>query len=283
NQLVKLSRILIPRREPKIKKDDLEKTMRLLDQRFIERPAVAVEQAYTVTNKMLETAEAALNIAIDLLYDYEREEYDQVVMLENQVDQYEDALVEYNMKISAKVLNKADNQKLNIMMHILNDIERISDHAINIADQAKLKASSRIPFSDEAMEELKLYTDIVREIVSRTKTALAELDLEVALEIRPLEDLIDEVNKLLSDAHINRLKNGICEVENGIIIMEIYNCLERIGDHCLNVAISLIQFSEQHFRQHDFGDRHDKSDPRYQEMYDYYRNKYTLPQTVSNT
>lgn len=280
NQLVKLSCFIIPDKEPKIKKDDLTKNLRLLDALFLDRPGVAIEQAYTVTNKMMETATATLHNAIDLLFDFDSEKYLLVENLENEVDQYEDALMEYTTKIHASVLNQADNHKLTIMMHTLNDIERISDYAINIADQAKIKAESKIPFSDEAMEELKVYTTAVEDIMAKAKLALSKLDLDIALEVQPIEDVVDRINKKLSDRHIERLQNGICEIENGITIVEIYNCLERIADHCNNMSVCIIQFSEQHFRQHDFEERYDKTNPKYQKMYEHYKEKYQLPEKV---
>ncbi len=280
DQLVKISQLIIPKSETKIKQDDLAKTLRLLDPRFLEHPAVAVEQAHMVINKMMETSLSSLHNAIDLIYNYDAEGYAHVEMLENQVDQYEDALMEYTMKIAANMLNQADNSKLTIMMHSLNDIERISDHAINIADQAKYKASADDGFSDEAMLELKVYTDAILEIMEIAREALATLDSVRAFDIQPLEDRIDEINKALSDTHIERLKNGICKVENGITIVEIYTCLERIADHCFNMSICIIQFSEQHFRQHDFEARLNKNDPQYTEKYTEFSQKYQIPKST---
>ncbi len=279
DHLVKLSRIIIPRKESKIKEDDLTRTLRLLDPLFLERPGLAVEQAYTVLNKMMETSLACLHNAVDLLFDFDYEEYAHVEMLENQVDQYEDALMEYTMKITATTLNQTDNHKLTIMMHTLNDIERISDHAINIADQARRKYQAEIPFSDEAMAELRLFTSAVLKNMEIAKQALAELDLNLALEIQPLEDRIDEINKDFSDKHIERLKAGKCNIENGVTIVEVYTCLERISDHCYNMSVCLIQFSEQHYRQHDFEMRFSKDSLRYKDMYEFYAKQFTLAET----
>lgn len=143
NQLVKFSKFVLPRREPKIRRDEIEQNLRLLDPRFLERPGFAVEQAFRVVRTMMETATASLKEAIELIFDFEYEEYNHVEHLENQVDQYEDSLMEYTMGITAGSLNQADNRKLTIVMHTLNDIERISDHAINIADQAKIKKKQK--------------------------------------------------------------------------------------------------------------------------------------------
>lgn len=277
NQLVNFSKIVLPRKEPKIKKDEITTNLRLLDPRFLERPGFAVEQAYTVTCKMIETATAALNAATELLYDFEHEEYLHVEALENQVDQYEDALMEYTMGITAGSLNQADNRKLTIIMHSLNDIERISDHAITIADQAKIKHQAENSFSEQAMLELKLYTEAVTDIMQMTQDAFINIDLDLAEKISPLEDRIDEINKILYDRHIERLKNNICRIENGMTIVEIYTCFERISDHCNNISIVLRQFSEQLFRSHDFDNNVNRLSPEYNNMLEAYTEKYALP------
>ena len=278
NQLVKFSKVVLPRQKPKIKKDEITTNLRLLDPRFLERPGFAVEQAYTVTCKMIETATASLNTAVELIYDFEYEEYTHVEELEKQVDHYEDALMEYTMGITAASLNQADNRKLTIIMHSLNDIERISDHAINIADQAKIKHQSDNSFSEQAMIELEIYANAVTEIMRMTQDALMNLDLELAEKISPLEDRIDEINKVLYDRHIERLKNNICRIENGMIIVEIYTCFERISDHCNNISIVLRQFSEQQFRSHDFDNNMNRSSQEYKEMLMTYTEKFALPE-----
>ena len=110
--------------------------------------------------------------------------------------------------------------------------------------------------------------------------ALQNMDLETAMEIQPIEARVDEINKALSDKHIERLKNGRCKIENGITIVEIYTCLERIADHCFNISVCLIQFSEQHFRQHDFESRFNRENPRYKELYKKYAELFALPEPV---
>ncbi|HHU53515.1 MAG TPA: Na/Pi cotransporter family protein [Clostridiaceae bacterium] len=277
NQLVKFSKVVLPRKEPKIKKDEITTNLKLLDPRFLERPGFAVEQAYTVTCKMIETATASLNEAIELIYDFEYEEYAHVEELENQVDLYEDALMEYTMGITASSLNQTDNRKLTIIMHSLNDIERISDHAINIADQAKIKHQAENSFSEQAMIELEIYTKAILDIMQLTKDAFINLDLDLAEKISPLEDRIDEINKVLYDRHIERLKNNICRIENGITIVEIYTCFERISDHCNNISIVMRQFSEQQFRSHDFDKNMNRLSPEYKEMLKVYTKEYIIP------
>ena len=280
DQLVKLSRIIVPRKEPKIKQDDLSVALRLLDPRFLSRPGIAVEQAFTVLNKMMDTSLASLHGALELIFHFEPIEYNHVEMLENQVDRYEDELMDYTMKIAANSLNRADNQKLTIIMHTINDIERISDHAINIADEARDKFQAEDTFSEEALAELKLYADAVEDIMQITQQSLQNLDTTLALEIQPLEERIDEINKAVSDLHIDRLQQGICSIENGVTLVEIFTSFERIADHCFNISITLVQFSEQDFRQHDYEERFNRDSIEYKEMYQYFAEKYPLPRSL---
>lgn len=279
DQLVELSKRAIPAKEPSKKRDDLSKSLRLLDPRFLERPGFAVEQSFIVIQRMMDTATTVLHEAVGLIFDYSDEKYAKVEDLERQVDEYEDALLDYTIKITANSLNDADNEKLSIILHTINDVERISDYAMNIAEQAQIKAKSPTPFSQAAMDELKLFTSAVENITEKARYAMAELDVRMAFEMRPLEDRIDQINRDLSDTHIIRLQKGICRIENGINIVEMYNHLERIADHCYNISTTVLDFVA-HFVDKDNPEvRYDRSHPRYAELMEYYEQKYRLPDT----
>ncbi len=277
DQLVKLSKIVIPKKEPSKTKDELTRSLRLLDPRFLERPGFAVEQSFIVIQRMMDTATSCLHEAVGLIFDYSDEKYANVEFLESQVDSYEDALLEYTIKITSSSLNKSDTQKLSIILHTINDVERISDYAMNIAEQAQIKAKSPTNFSDAALAELSLFTTAVENITEKARYALAELDLSMAFEIRALEDRIDQINRDLSDTHIARLQKGICRIENGINIVEMYNHLERIADHCFNVSVTIIDFVSDGADLENPGARYDRTNPRYPELVDYYAQKYRLP------
>ena len=162
-------------------------------------------------------------------------------------------------------------------MYSLNDIERVSDYGINLADQVLKSVESPQRFSLLATRELKVYTDAVKEIVQNSYTALESLSYDKAIQIEPLEECIDEINQTLSHRHIDRLQNGECSAMNGPIIIEMFNSLERIADHCSNIGISVIQYTTQKYLAHEYQSHIDKSSEAFRRTFESYRNKYPLP------
>lgn len=276
NHLVKLSYLLIKDKQEETPLDKTSEVLRQLDPRFFDRPGLAVQQAHSVMNHMMAESVRAMNLASDLLFEYKEEDYDRVETMEQQVDRYEDALGEYMIQISAAQLSEPDSHKLTIMMHSLNDIERIGDHAINLADQAKKKALTPDPFSESADKQMQLFVRAVRDILNRTKNSLEVLDTKAAYYIEPLEDRINEINKDLVALHIDRLRDGRCTIDKGLIIADIYNNLERVADHCSNIGICVTQFSSNSYRSHDFEASLDRSHPEYAAMYRQYAEQYPL-------
>lgn len=276
NHLVKLSQVLIRDTDQEHPLDVTSDRLRLLDPRFLDRPGIAVQQAHTVMNHMMAEAVEAMNMASVLLVSFTEELYDRVETLEQMIDRYEDALGEYLIQISAEKLSEPDSHKLTIMMHSLNDIERIGDHAINLADQARKKHQAPDPFSASAEKQIDLFVRAVKDILQRTMTSLNNLDIRSAYYIEPLEDRINEINKELTSLHIDRLRTGDCTIEKGLVIAEVYNNLERVADHCSNIGICITQFSTSSYRPHDFEASLNKQHPEYVELYQQYVEQYPL-------
>lgn len=272
--LVTLSKKIIPDSKSFTEEDEFEQAIRLLDNRFLGRPGFAVEQSFTILNKMLETASRAAFEAIDLIADYSPERHDRVRTLEKQVDRYEQALLEYTLKITGSNLNKADNDKLAIILHTVADVERIGDYAFKVANQAQTKAESPTCFSKEAEKELAFYGAAVKEILQKTEYALFNLDLKSSMEIMVLEDSINTINKALRKKHVERLKKGVCNINNGISIVEIYNSYERIGDHCDNLSVYVYDFSDKYNKHPNLDERLDISNPQYRAMVEHYEKRY---------
>lgn len=272
--LVKLSQKVIPSSKEGHEEDSFEIAVRNLDDRFLERPGFAVEQAFTVFNKMMSTATECVDHALDLIHDYQKDKHEALRELEKQVNKYEQALLDYTVKITGSQLNKADNDKLGIILHTLADVERIGDYAFSIANQAKIKASSPMCFSQEAKEELKLYTELIDEIMEKTKFALLNLDMESAMEVHILEETTNIVDKALEAKHVLRLQTGSCNIKNGLSIMSVYDALERIADHCDNVGDHVYEFSEQYNKHPDVDSRMDESNPLYRGMIESNRNRF---------
>lgn len=276
-QLIKLSRRIVPvtDRELRELKEDVQ--LKLLDPRFLDRPGFALEQAGKVTYAMLEIAHSGMNLALDLLHSYNDDGYRRVEKWEQRADEYEDALSEYLVKISSGKLLERGGQKLTILMHAINDIERISDHSINLSDLARKDKDKVSEFSPEAKEELDIYISAVRDILQRTLSAFENLDASQAFSIEPLEDRVNELNKSFTSNHIERLKQGACNVEHGFILTEVFNVLERVSDHCSNIGIYIMQYEQEDtLRVHDYAHSLDRTDSDYEEMYQYYVRKYPI-------
>lgn len=278
DKLVALSKVIVREEDDgsRVSADEMAETLRLMDERFLSRPAVAVEQARRVLNEMMETATDALQMSFGLLSEFDPMIYEEVEILEQQVDTYEDRLSEYCAKILGKELSDQDSQSLTFILHAINDIERISDHAINIADQGKKKSGAAQAFSPKAMEDISLYLQAVNEIAVRTQAVVKDPHSENLPYIEPLEERINEIHQSMTYNHIDRLKHEQCTMENGMIISEIYNNLERVADHCSNLGLYRIQFPIEQYRTHEYQAKFDRSDEKYQEIYQNYVLTYPL-------
>lgn len=258
--------------------DKYEKQLLFLDERFIElAPMVAVEQCMAVTRKMIELTAKSITESILYMFDQNRKSFDKVSRLETVVDVYEDRLGTYIVQLSQRTLSISDSNRLSIILHCISNFERISDHAINIAEVTKRMQEKHETFSESCLRELRIYCDAIEEIVHNTKEVFVHSDLELAKRIEPLEEVIDNINEKAKRHHIKRLKNGECTVELGIHFDNIINDLERISDHCSNVAICLIEINENVYETHEYMDvLKNTQSPNFLALYNEYDNKYHL-------
>lgn len=251
---------------------------RFLDERFLERPSFAIAQAKKASVEMAQFAEDAIEKSIRLLTSYDKKKAKSVVELEELVDRYEDDLGTYLMKLSSADLSLQDSQRVSLMLHCIGDFERISDHACNIMETAKNIYKKEEKFSDKALAELKVYEKALSEILSLTRDLYEREDAVLAMEVEPLEEVIDALAEELKKKHIKRLRKGKCTIELGFVLSDITTNLERVADHCSNVAIGLIQMEEDRVDSHDYLDRlKDEEADFFQARYKAYRKKYKLP------
>lgn len=276
-QLVKLSQKLIVDKKAPVEMDAIEQDLRLLEPRLLDRPDFAVQQAYTVLCQMMKLTSQEFEETAQLMQEYTPERHEKIEWMERQVDRYEDALQDYSVRISKASLSDTDAHKLTVLMYSVNDIERVSDYGINLADQVLRSVESPQKFSRLAMRELKIYSDAVTEIVQNSYYALESLSYEKAIQIEPLEECIDDINQTLSRRHIARLQNGSCSAVNGPIIIEMFNSLERIADHCSNIGISVIQYTTQKYLAHEYQSHIDKTSDAFRATFEAYCDKYQLP------
>lgn len=254
----------------------------LLDDRFLEAPSLAVEHCKQVINKMADISRESLFISMSLIGRYDEEQALRVGELETRADKYEDALGTYIMKISTKNLKKEDSEMLNVMLHCIGDFERISDHACNLCDSARELQQKNMQFSPKAETELDILSSTVREAVDISFDAFKSNNKNEADKVEPLEELIDTLSVELKARHIRRLREGKCTIELGFAHSDILNNLERVADHCSNIAVDVIQSDQLEFDAHEYLDRiKNKDNQQFARDYKAYKEKYRLPETRS--
>lgn len=250
----------------------------LLDVRFLEKPAFAMEQSRNAAKRMAEASKESLFTALSMLGDYRETDAQKVIAEENNVDEYEDALGSYLVKLGQKDLNVHDSRDLSIILHCIGDFERISDHAVNIMESAKELHEKELRFSEKALEELKVISKAVVDIVSISYDVFENTNIESAKKVEPLEEIIDELNQELKARHVRRLREGKCTIEQGFILSDITTSLERIADHCSNIAVCILQVAEDSFDTHSYLNAVKREDnATFQRRMEETRKQYPLP------
>ena len=224
----------------------------LLDKRLLGTPSVALAECDRLTNSMCRLAVDTLNTAISSLSRYTEADAEEILENENRLDHYEDALGTYLVQLSAKSLSEADSLKISKMLHVIGDFERLGDHAVNLLDAARELHDKGIAFSKDAQKELAVLTCAVSDILQQAEKAYQEGDLNSAAEVEPLEETVDVLVAAVKDKHIKRLQAGQCSIELGFILSDILTNLERVSDHCSNIAVAVIELSHNSFDTHKY-------------------------------
>ncbi|MGN0403002.1 MAG: Na/Pi cotransporter family protein [Acetatifactor sp.] len=257
---------------------EAEDSLQLLDVRFLEIPAYAVEQSRTAAVTMSELAEEAVNLSLELLDNYVPETARRVEELEAKVDRYEDELGNYLVKLSARDMSERDSHTLSSILHCIGDFERISDHARNIKEAAEKMQEQKLVFSERAQQELKVFGQAIHDILKITMLGFANEDTALAAQVEPLEEVIDSLNRKIKQRHIKRLQKGKCTIELGFVLADITANLERVADHCSNIALSTLQKQGEEFDPHAYLDSLKRGDNvDFQGKVLAYRERYELP------
>lgn len=256
---------------------------RKLDVRFLESPGYAVKLSSEMAIKMAKISRKGFLKAVNLFKKYESKEAKKVKDIENRVDRYEDEIGSYLLKLSTRDLNKDDNNVLTLILHSLGEYERISDHAVNIMYAAKEMESKGLSFSKCALGELEVLIRAVTNILNDTIDAFANLDISKAKTIEPLEEVIDSLNNEIKNRHVLRLKEGRCTAELGFVLSDITTSLERISDHCSNIAVYVIQLSMDELDIHEYLDELKHGDnENFKKQYKLVKKQYKLPKLDEN-
>ena len=238
-------------REKKGSEDDEYQT-NLLDARLLNYPPLALEQSGRAIEQMVHAAFKNLKKSTDLLTEFNQEKYDKIMSREDVVDRYEDALGAYLIRINAKELTEKETKTSARYLSCLTNLERISDHAVNLAELGKELADKKIRFSPQAEKELQTCVDAVMEILELTERALHNDDMEAAKLVEPLEDAIDVLTKTGKNNHIQRVQAGVCTLELGFIFNDCLHNLERVADHCSNIAVTVLESVNANVQAHGY-------------------------------
>lgn len=278
NQLVKLASLTI--RETKAEKE-MEKSTdvaSVLDDRFLDKPGFALELCKTETQHMAEMARDSFYYAMELVLDYDEIKAQKVIKMEQRVDKYEDDIGTYLIKLSGTDLSDEDNRALSIMLHVIGNFERISDHAINILEALQEMHEKKLAFSDAAIDELSVMMTAVRKLLRRATDCFVEDNLERARKVEPLEQVIDTLAVEIKQRHIQRLREGKCTIELGFILSDIVTVLERVADHCSNIAVCVLTVHDNGFGTHQYLDIIKYGDDaEFKQKYKEYQERFKLP------
>ena len=247
-----------------------------LDERLLVTPSIAVEEARAKTNEMVEIAFQNFRDAITLSSGYSDELFEKIKNDEKLLDYYEDQLGSFNVSLAKVELSERDSANVSMMLHSITDAERIGDHSLNIAESIYELHNKGLSFSGEARRELDILSEAVNEILTLSGKAILEMDAKTALKVEPLEELIDNIVEQIKANHITRLKNGICTIELGFILNDILADIERVSDHCSNIAAAEIELKQNHLHMHQFvRDFKDKDSVEFTELYNEFSRKYS--------
>lgn len=247
--LVKLAEITIPDGETE---EDIISEEVSIDERFLGNPAFAMELCRAKVKEMAEASMKSIALALEVIQDYDVKKAKEVKRLEELVDTYEDVLGSYLVKISSKNLSLADSQSMSMILHSIGDFERISDHAIDIVKSAEEMHEKELSFTKKARRELETLCRAIHDICDLTMESFYGEDLSSAFHVEPLEEVIDTLTKNMKEHHIKRLKKGKCTIEMGFILDDILTDLERVSDHCSNIAVEMITIYDNGYSTHEY-------------------------------
>ena len=262
-----------------IKGEDLpeEKSVLFLDERLLNTPSFALTECRSFSEKMAQLSFESFRTAIETISDFDEKKAEKVTEQEDLIDDYEDKLGTYLIKLSGCSLTNEDAASVSNLLHCIGDFERISDHAVNLAEISREMHEKNISFSHAAQIETEILETAVSDILEMAITAFINNDAELARKVEPLEEVIDGLRMELKNRHVRRLQQDKCTTELGFIFSDLFTNLERISDHCSNIAVCLIQLKDEKFDTHEYITNLRVNDKEFQEMRFQYVEKYSLP------
>lgn len=247
-----------------------------LDERLLVTPPIALECCCNMVSDMAEESVTALKKSLNMLNQYENETAEEIRSAEEKTDHYEDILGTYLVKLSSYQISDGDSITVSKLLKVIGDFERISDHSVNILESAEELKEKDILFTDMAKKELDTLCSAVSEILSLCYMAFVKNDLDAAKNVEPLEQVIDELKEEMRNSHISRLKSGECSIEAGFVWADLLTNLERTADHCSNIAVCVIDATENNMNMHESLRNMRKDNDCFEEKYIRYTKKYSI-------
>ena len=257
-------------------KKNTEEKVSLFDDRLLTTPSVALDRCRNVAVTMAETSVASLMKSLTLFDNYDKKIFEEIDKEEDKVDIYEDEIGSYLVKLTKCDLSERDSLEVTKLLHIIGDLERISDHAVNLAESAQEIHDKKISFSAQAQNELSVMIGAVREILNASLSSFTQNSLGFAATVEPLEEVVDNLKDQIKLNHIKRLQNNECTIELGFILSDLLTNLERISDHCSNIAGCVIEIAHSSLGMHGYTKALRRGNEIYDEHYKEYSQKYSL-------
>ena len=261
----KITRLLV-RENPQ----DMQRArdMERLEERFLTYPTLAVEQTRLTINSMAELTQRSMDAAIGLLSNYDEKQLQEVRQLEEMVDRYEDRIGSYLMQLTGREMTDTQTKGVSQYLRAITDLERISDHALEIAERAEEIHEKKIRFSDKGHREMENLISAVSRILAITMSAFLDDDAQTAAQVEPLEQVIDQVCRKMRQKHTARLQKGKCTIGNGYVFNDLITDFERVSDHCSNIALVIVELLDNSL------DVHERSETIKQEHPDHFEEYY---------
>ena len=255
-----------------------------LEDRFLRYPALAIEQSRLSVAEMARAAQTALELGLGLLDRWDAKDYAKVAELEERVDGYEDAIGTFLVKLTGQELDEEQNQAASKFLHTITDIERISDHALNLAESGKELHDKGLVLSERNAAELSVLTSAVEQVAGMAVTALCENDLTLAARIEPLEEWIDGLCDTLKLHFVECLQQGQCTIGQSFVFNDVLTNCERVSDHCSNIGVAMIELASEEFLTHEYQNRlKERGSEDFQEAYEEFQRRFALPENTENS
>ena len=256
--------------------EDEESTI-ILDERLLATPSIAISEANSAAAEMARIAKSEIIRALDIMVKYDEDKAEEIVHLENRLDSYEDAVGSYMVKLNGTQLSEADSLESNKILYAIGDFERLGDHGVNIMYSIRKAYEANLEFTDDAKEEIAVLVDAVKEIVYLATQAYIGNNIETAICVEPLEQVIDNIVFSMKSRHMVRLKEGKCSIDMGFILQDILLNCSRISDHCSNIAAAVIEIYERHsYDTHKYLNTVKSGDKIFDNLFDDYSEKYSI-------